>query len=380
MILNCSRAKVALTCWRKAFNHFHRSLEGPRSMNLVNGGAFHEAVAHGLATPADKNWDKAVVEARRKFDEGVAAAGFLDVELWKVEQHWEVVVKMIEHYRDNYEREEYTIVQPECSFDVALPNTHHNCIFVHHLELVVDNAACAHWEERWGPPTPSAIMEKRVASPHDPKGPNGMLHSPELPQACKCWQPHRLVGKTDAVIKWKGTLWLLEHKTSAIKGDQFWDQWHIDMQPTTYIYGIWKSLGIRPRGFVLDMIWKPSDKQIQSWNAKRTLGGPGKSVLDYMDYERQAFLRTEEDLARCEQQYIDIMNEWEMRIAGPLAGVWPMANAGSACKLYNRRCDYWTACLTHDDPKEFEALGVRPDDYVVDKLYNILPALKEADV
>lgn len=368
MIINCSRAKVAMTCWRKAFNNHHRNREGMRSFNLIDGGAFHEAVAHGLATPADHDWEAAKGAARMKFDASIEEANFLDIEKWKIEQHWGVIEKMVEIYRDNYQGEEYQVIQPECSFDVALPNTHHNCIFVHHRE-VIDGAPV----EKWGPPTPEAIMERRVLPAHY----DGI--DPVSASSCRCYVPHRLVGKTDALIKWKGTVWLMEHKTSAIKGEQFWDQWHIDIQPTTYMYGIWKATNLRPRGFILDMIYKPSEKQIASWNARRTVS-VAKNVTDYMDYDRQAFLRTDEDLLRVERQYTDLMNEWEMRIAGPLAGQFPMANAGHACRLYNRRCDYWTACITHDQPEEFEALNLRAPDYVTEKLYKILPALKEADV
>lgn len=360
MIINCSRAKVALTCWRKAFNNFHRGCEGERSFNLIDGGAFHEAVAHGLALPADHNWEGALGAARTKFELAIEECGFIEMEKWKVEQHWEVIEKMVEIYKANYQSEEYTILQPECAFDVALPNTDHNCIFVHHLERIGDRLV-----EKWGPPSPEAIIEQRVRDPHYDD------FDIEKRQ-CACWQPHRLVGKTDALIKWKGTVWLMEHKTSAIKGEQFWDQWHIDIQPTTYMYGLWKATNLRPRGFILDMIYKPSEKQIAAWNARRTVSAT-KNVTDYMDYDRQAFLRTDEDLLRVERQYIDLMNEWESRIAGPLTGQWPMANAGHACRLYNRRCDYWTACLTHDDPKEFEALGRRKPDYVNEKLVKLLP-------
>lgn len=345
-------------------------------MNLVNGGAFHDAVAFGLATPADHNWDKALEVGRVRFDEGVKAAGFLDIELFKVEQHWQVVEKMVQLYRDNYGQENYTIIQPECSFDITLPNTYHNCIFVHHLELTdIRPGFSGYWVERWGPPTPEAIMEKRVMSPHTLEAALIMGHQERTKEQCACWQPHRLVGKTDALVKWQGNIWLLEHKTSAIKGDQFWDQWDLDVQPTTYMYGIWKSIGLRPRGFVLDMIYKPSEKQIESWNARRKYGNP-KNVLDYMEYERRPFLRTEEDLARVEQQYIELMNEWESRIAGPLGGHFPLANVGHACKLYNRKCDFWTACLTHDDQKEFDVLAQRAYDYVDEKLVQITPGAK----
>lgn len=358
MIINCSRAKTALHCWRKTFNNYHRNLEGPRSMNLVDGGAFHEALAVGLATPTDHNWERALVEARVKFDEGVAASAIPEEQSYLVDQHWQVVRQMALLYKENFAAEDYTIIQPECLFDVPLPNTHHNDITLHWFEITDDGVA-----ERFGMPTPEAILSKRVISPH-------CLHDPsDADQQCFCWQPHRLVGKTDAVVRWKGNLWLLEHKTSAIKGAQFWDQWEIEIQPTTYIYGIWKALGIRPRGFVVDMIYKPSENQIATWNAKR-VGSAVRPLTDYMTYERQAFMRTEEDLTAVEAQYIDLCNEWEERI---LHGRFGMHNVQGICKLYNRKCDYWMACITHDDTHELAALGTRKPDYVVEKSLRLLP-------
>lgn len=365
MIVNCSRVKVARTCWRKTFNNFHRMLEGGRSFNLIDGGAFHEAVASGLATPSDHDWSRALKEARVKFDAGVQAANLMDVELWKVEQHWAIVEKMVEIYREHYGQEEFQIIQPECSFDIALPDTHHNCIFVHHREYVDGN-----WVEKWGTPDPDAIMQKRITYAHGSTV-NG-VDIPNFPNRnCACYQPHRLVGKTDALMRWRGGIWLMEHKTSAIRGPQFWDQWELDIQPTTYMYGIWRALNFRPRGFVLDMIFKPSENQVESWNSKRKYGPP-KNISDYMDYERQSFLRTEEDLLRVERQYIEVMNEWESRIAGPLAGQWPLANVGHACKLYNRKCDYWTACLNHDQESDFSSMSKRAPDYVNQHLTDIL--------
>jgi len=348
MIVNCSRVKTAVgCCWRRGFNQYHRGVEGQRSMNLVDGGAFHEALARGFATPADKNWERALADTRPKFDEGIAAAQLMPEQSFLAERHWQIIEKMVQLYRENFQKEEYQVLQPECNFDVALPNSHHNCIWVHWWDRE---------EQRdvWGPPPPDKILRRAVVRPH----PSNQASN------CKCWQPHRLVGKADALVKWRGCLWLMEHKTTAIAGEQFWSQWELDIQPTTYMYGIWKSIGLLPHGFVLDAIYKPSEKQVAAWNNKRKYGPP-QAVTDYMGYERQAFLRTCEDLERVELQYLDACNEWERRI---VEGSFPMNGImGHGCMLYNRKCDYWTACLTHDDPKEFEALLPRPKDYVEDK-------------
>jgi len=44
-------------------------------------------------------------------------------------------------------------------------------------------------------------------------------------------------------------------------------------------------------------------------------------------------------------------------------------NPGShTCMSYNRKCDYWSACMSHDEPGEFEAMTQRGEDYVDQKL------------
>jgi len=193
---------------------------------------------------------------------------------------------------------------------------------------------------------------------------------------CRCYQPHRLVGKTDAVVSWNNNIWLDEYKTTSISGQQFWDQWQMDVQPTIYIWGIWKSLGIRPRGFLLNAINKPSEGQLASYNSRRK-NGPPKEMSDYIGYSREAFLRTEQDLQRVENLMREICNEWEEEV---MSGSDRMSHktpfqinpGGHSCMSYNRKCDYWSSCMAHDDPNELEALSKRQEDYVDQKLVQLV--------
>lgn len=368
MIINTSRAKSS-ACWRRAFNRYHRHLEGSRSMNLVDGQALHSAVAYGLAT---RDWNGSFERARAQFDTDKQAVTVLPEQSYLFDQHWGVVEKMVEIYRDNYASEEYQIIQPECEFDVQLPNTMHNCIWMHWLDR--ENEV-----DVWGPPPAEKILAGQVGSPHyidDEKFKRPFVREAleksygREPQSCPCWQPHRLVGKTDALIKWGGNLWLLEHKTSSIQGEQYWAQWEIDPQPTAYIYGLWKQLGIRPRGFILDAVYKPSEAQVAAYNKNRKYG-PAKQITDYMGYERRPYLRTEEDLAAIERMFISLCDEWEERIVqGRFQRTF---NVSGSCLAYNRKCDYWGMCLTGDAQGEIDVLETTKPDYVTEKLVQILP-------
>lgn len=323
-------------------------------MNLVDGGALHDGIAFGMAkrvwgeepiiavTPEGKFPRNALGAARARFNEDSATATIPPEQSYLLDEHWKLVRRMLEVYRENYETEDYQIIQPECSFDVELPGSMHNCIWLHWVDR-------RSGEEYWGEPLPEMILEGRVKPAHSSED-----------TTCRCYTPHRVAGKTDAIVAWKNNIWLLEHKTNALQGEQFWGQWDLDIQPTIYIYGIKRSLNIRPSGFVLNAIHKPSESQVNSYNQRRKYGPP-KEIADYISFERRPFLRSVEDLVRVEKQLIHFCEEWEWRIA---QGYFDMSPIRGACMAYNRRCDYYTACLSHDEPGNFDALVQIEPDYI----------------
>lgn len=337
MIINSSRASVFLKCKKDCFNRHHRRLEGPRAIALTDGGAVHEAIAVGLAT---KDWEEALAVARVKFDKDVADTFLLEEERPLIEQHWNLVTALTRVFAKGFEGESYQVIQPECAFDVELPVSGHHCVFVHWRDI--DDPP--EYQPRLGPPPPDFILSKRVVRC----------------RCQKCYVSHRLVGKTDAIVAWRNNIWLLEHKTTAMLGAQFWDSFLLDLQPTTYLYGIKRSLNVRPSGFVLNALYKPSEAQVKNWTK-----GRGGQIADYVKYEREVFLRTPEDLERVEAQYIEIADEWEERI---VSGRWPMSNIKTVCLQYNRKCDFMGACLAHDKDGSLEGFQEKARDYVEEKL------------
>lgn len=351
MIISSSRS-ASTKCWRKTFNTYHRNLDAPRSMNLVDGSGLHDAVAHGFAT---RDWDEALKVARVKFDEGVAVSTIPEEQTYLIEDHWDMVVKMVQAFKEGVEREPYVVIQPECLVDVPLPASEHNCIWLHHTEWIPNRG----WVEKWGLPSPEAILEKRVVSPHPPEGDS----------SCTCWTPHRLVGQTDAVVNWNRVIWLLEHKTDSTTGSGFWNQWELDLQPTLYIYGIWKSMGILPKGVIINRISKPSEAQVSNWNSKRKSGSDPKGVGDYIKYERQVFTRTTEDLLRAERCMIDLCNEWESRI---LRGDFRPVLQRTVCNEWGRKCDFHFPCVCHEEEEAFDGLTNRLPRYDDEKIQSLV--------
>lgn len=350
MIINVSRVKSWRLCKRKAFNQYHRRLEAPRSMNLVDGGAFHAGVAAGRAS---HDWKHAREVANEMFAEDVKKSTLLPEQEYLIEEHRSLVEGMIGCFEQQYEHEQYQIIQPECEFDVELPNSHHNCIWLHH---VVWNPEIQQHYEIWGPPKPEDVISGNMYSPHKTPA-----------EDCSCYQPHRFVGKTDAVVSWNHNIWLDEYKTTSISGSQFWDQWQLDIQPTAYIYGIWKMLGVRPRGFLLNALRKPSEAQVAGWNSKRKVGAP-TSPKDYLSLEREAFFRSEDDLARVERLLLSTAMEWEEEMVTKRPEPFPGVFSSTGCNTYNRKCEYWNCCCSHDQAGSLEALEARAPDYVDLKL------------
>lgn len=348
MDLNISRVKKYIMCKEAAFQNYHQNRQGKRSMNLVDGGAYHKGFAVWQAT---RNWELALNEARKQFESDLDKAGF-DIDLdFEAENHWQLIVAMLEASKDKQERG-MQIIQPEAEFCVDIPNSYHNDITVHWIEIIktIEKDGYFEYAERWGMPTPEAIREKRVYSPHG--------GAPA--EDCACWQPHRLRGKCDGILMWNVKWWLQEHKTTAILGEMFEGQWYLDIQLTAYVYAIWKSLGTKPAGVILNAIKKPSEKQVTNWNNKR-VRGEAKTQADYIEYHRFIYERTEQDCLRFESQFKAIADEWERDI---LEGTFTMRPLAGHCYAYNRKCDYHDLCLNHEEQAYVDDLYARELDYV----------------
>lgn len=349
MHINHSRIR-ATSCWRKCYNVYHRGVAGDRSMNLADGGALHVGIAHGMAT---KDWQSAEELAIAELDKSMEEQQLLPEQSYLKDEHRTLVREMLKMYKTNYGEEQYVIIQPECEFNVALPGSMHNCIFLHWHHPVLG--------DQWGNPPHEVITAGDCHPAHKDPDPT-----------CACWQPHRLVGKTDSVVAWQNVIWILEHKTSSISGEMWKFQWQLDLQPSLYIWAIGQTLGITPRGFILNTINKPSEAQIASWNSRRK-HGPPKSIVDYLGFDREIFLREPADLDRAVSIAKETASEWERRVSssGHLDEAFPLRPVSGNCLSYNRVCDSHPLCVDHDRSLDAYAGPVRVD-YVVEAQENLL--------
>lgn len=348
MDLNISRIKKYIMCSEAAFQLYHEHRTGGvRPTALVMGTAYHAGFAEWQVS---HDWAATVRAAEVAYNkEGRNHA--IDTKLdFDFIANWEIVKSMLEVSKE--QRQKITMLQPECEFSLAIPGSEHNDITVHWMERIdhegkTGSITHSHSEyvERWGMPDPLAIRERRVHSPHH-------NHTED----CDCWRPHTLYGKVDGVISIDGKIWLQEHKTTSMMDQKFWDQWYLDLQLTAYVYAMWKTLGTKPAGVMLNAVRKPTDAQVAQWTKNN-----GKSMKDYLGYQSQFFARTEADCERFERQFIALADKWEYDI---LHGTFVMEPGQGHCYAYNRRCDYFDMCHTHQDEVYTELLQTRQPDYV----------------
>ena len=326
MILNISRIKEFKQCSMKTKYHQINGLEeNSIAIPLMTGGAFHEGAAEFLA---HRDVKQAVQTSEAKYRERLVGQMILPEERQTIEQQIELSKRMVDVFASNFSDHEMMVISPEVEFCVAMDKTLHHCKFFHDiLHPDIPFKDC-----------PAVFMGQfKDGVPSE-----------------GCMQPHYFRGKTDAVISWKGKIWLLEHKTTAMTGNIFYDKFMLDFQTTGYLYGIGKALGTRPHGFLLNVLKKPNK------NAKDQLS---------VSFEREPYLRSEEDISRFEQEFIHSAEDYEHAVTH---NRWAMDGAwNESCVKYNRRCYFWDVCKNHGRivPEQFRQ---KEPDYVDEQYYKIL--------
>lgn len=316
-IINVSRAITHTECTAKSFFRDVRNLTPQITPDaLITGGAYHHGSAEFFAK---RDPAAAVALAEKYYRAAVDWKTLLPEEVTLHERNITFVKRALRQYADNYKEEQFQVLMPEVEFCVPLPSTLHHCYFVH-----------------------------KILYPED-KGDH---------PACsdnRCYIPHHLKGKTDAVIAWRSMIWLLEQKTSSVSGDIFWAKWALDVQPTAYLYGIWKSTGTQPHGFVINLIKKPRKN--------------AKDPLD-IQFEREPFLRDTASLLRVERELSIVADSFENMVR---TGEYIHSGAmHGQCVKWNRRCPYFAMCARGTDqplPGEFVQ---RDPDYVDAEYYKLL--------
>lgn len=329
MIINTWRAGTFLDCRQKA-KRIHIDCLSPLKTpeNLIKGDAVHKGLA---AFFVSGDVHLAEQRAESTYRERYADQMILPEEQVLIEQGVQFARAAVQEYALEYPKEQFQVLHPEVEFAVELPDTKHHCWWAHHLcQPSVPFDRCLY-----------ADSQQVKYAPTD-----------------DCYQSHWFVGRTDAIVSWQGKIWLLEHKTTSLTTDggtkaqpNFFARFELDFQPTGYCYGVGKQLGINVNGFILNAILKPRK------NSKDPFA---------INFDRDIFVRTKEQLAVYEREMIELANDYER---AAIEGRW-YKNTHS-CMNYNRKCDYLALCKGPREPHPGE-YTVRDKDYVDLRYYKLL--------
>jgi len=155
---------------------------------------------------------------------------------------------------------------------------------------------------------------------------------------------HYFHFRADMLISWKGHPWLFEHKTTAQLGDMFFKSFRMNGQITKYIYGVWKKLGARPIGALINAIRK-------------------SKKLDRVNFDRDVVMRSEKQLEdHMAQVHMQVEEINDMTLAmSDRPECWMMHT--HECVAFNRVCDYIDLCTDYR-PMLLEMFQERKPDYV----------------
>jgi hypothetical protein len=155
-----------------------------------------------------------------------------------------------------------------------------------------------------------------------------------------------LVFKTDKIVNYLGHLWLIDHKTMGKNDDREFAKYEMDLQVTAYIYGVSKVLGTRVAGVIIDGLIKTRVPQ----------------------FRRESFLRSDEELAEFELEFVEMCQEIAWRMRRVQNGEdWKIVFYKNTrhCYHWGRPCAFKPLCL-HDSPVMRMAFMPRKPDYMDD--------------
>jgi hypothetical protein len=175
--------------------------------------------------------------------------------------------------------------------------------------------------------------------------------APEVEGSCPLGS-HTFYFRIDAIVSWLGHPWLFETKTTSQLGPVFFRKFRLDPQISLYIFAASKTLGIEPRGAIINAIRK-------------------SRKLDRAEFAREPVTRTREQVDECVAQTIQQVDIIELLCfrAAEIAAKGDSKRAKAMfqmhlneCIRYNRTCDYLELCsgqiIDHTD-----LYGTRVHDY-----------------
>ena len=157
---------------------------------------------------------------------------------------------------------------------------------------------------------------------------------------------HQFYFRTDGLISWKAKPWLLEHKTTGQMGAMFFKKFRMDGQITAYCHCVWKTLGDRPVGALINAIRKSRKLAALDTEFARDVVMRNEAQLTEYMAQAKAQLYVMEFVLK---EHKNDKHHWLMNTA--------------QCIAWNRECDFLELCYK-ETPGLRELFVPRPPDYV----------------
>ena len=334
MISNVSRITTFLECRQKdAYLWEQRLLPNRTPTPLLTGGAFAKGQEVFFKT---EDVSQAVLAVEQNYQERLGEMAFVLPEEQLIYEKETKFAKMaMQFWAKKYKEFGFQVLYPEVTFLVPFGGTEHHCYWMHKLlypDIPFDQCPTLNGFNYWEP-------------------------GDRPPNRRGCWIQHHIKGRCDGVVQKQGKIWLLETKTGTVTGPIWYDQWPMDLQLTSYAWGVSKQLGIRINGIVLNIVKKPHPN----------FRGSIEEHFAHEPFEQEAYIRTDEDLEAFERE-AKLM--WDDRERAHSEGRIYKSPRRATCVAFNRRCYFYDLCLRHGEQLEGEFLQ-RPLDYVEEDYYKL---------
>jgi len=148
-------------------------------------------------------------------------------------------------------------------------------------------------------------------------------------------------GRIDLLVDWGGDLYVMEHKTTSILGPNFFRQFRMDMQVTSYVVGAEAILGRKCLGAIINALepWKPLKRETARSKKPEDhfLRNPEPRTERLKQRFRETVPKIIREILRCEQE-----------------GNWWGTDCREVCHGFNSDCPYLQLCEYGEDERVIE--------------------------
>lgn len=110
------------------------------------------------------------------------------------------------------------------------------------------------------------------------------------------------IGRIDLVVEENTGLWVMDHKTSSMFGDTFWNEMAMTAQQLGYVWACKQSLGRTPRGYIINGIRTRKPTRLDEYDETKMVRAD--------DFARQQFVVTEDMLAEWQENVLSLVREF----------------------------------------------------------------------